>query len=212
MLNLKKMEIQMKSLRRWFVIIALLLIVGVAAWRTVPVVRQPAHASSSSPIQHVVYIMLENHTFDNYFGRFPGANGVTLPIDPNPVPSDYNHGSASAIAAIDGGKMDGFAPHSYYQYTQSDIPNYWAYAQQFGLGDNFFTSFSTSSTPNHMATLAAQNATMFETPVQKGCSSPQNALMHSRGYTGSDFWSFPCYSVKSLPDLLGPAGLSWRYY
>jgi phospholipase C len=26
-----------------------------------------------SPIQHVVIIVKENHAFDNYFGRFPGA-------------------------------------------------------------------------------------------------------------------------------------------
>ena len=31
-----------------------------------------------SPIQHVVIIVKENHAFDNYFGRFPGADG-----DPN---------------------------------------------------------------------------------------------------------------------------------
>lgn len=28
------------------------------------------------PIHHVVEIMLENHTFDNLFGYFPGANGI----------------------------------------------------------------------------------------------------------------------------------------
>jgi phospholipase C len=37
----------------------------------------------STPIKHVIEIMLENHTFDNLFGRFPGADGIpanaTLP-------------------------------------------------------------------------------------------------------------------------------------
>ena len=36
-------------------------------------------------------------------------------------------------AAIDGGKMDGFSAESYVEYSQSDIPNYWASAQHFGL-------------------------------------------------------------------------------
>lgn len=31
---------------------------------------------SPSPIQHVVIIVKENHSFDNYVGAFPGANGV----------------------------------------------------------------------------------------------------------------------------------------
>ena len=31
----------------------------------------------ASPIEHVVIIVKENHTFDNYFGTFPGAAGAT---------------------------------------------------------------------------------------------------------------------------------------
>ena len=32
----------------------------------------------AEPIEHVVIIVKENHTFDNYFGTYPGADGVTL--------------------------------------------------------------------------------------------------------------------------------------
>src|SRR5437899_11531795 len=28
-------------------------------------------------IKHVVFVLLENHSFDNIFGRFPGADGAT---------------------------------------------------------------------------------------------------------------------------------------
>ena len=31
-------------------------------------------------IEHVVIIVRENHTFDNDFGRFPGADGASLPM------------------------------------------------------------------------------------------------------------------------------------
>jgi phospholipase C len=34
------------------------------------------HGTSASPIEHVVEIMLENHSFDNLFGSFPGAEGI----------------------------------------------------------------------------------------------------------------------------------------
>ena len=37
-----------------------------------------AQSPPPSPIKHVIVVMMENHTFDNMFGRFPGANGVTL--------------------------------------------------------------------------------------------------------------------------------------
>ena len=36
-----------------------------------------AHAQSGSiPIEHFIFIVQENHSFDNYFGTYPGANGI----------------------------------------------------------------------------------------------------------------------------------------
>jgi len=45
-----------------------------------------------NPIEHVVIIVKENHTFDNYFGTFAGANGAKLPAakDP-PIGGDPGH-------------------------------------------------------------------------------------------------------------------------
>lgn len=84
----------------------------------------------TTPIQHVIFIMQENRSFDSYFGTFPGANGlpdgVCVPIDPaNPEGGcvapfhdvhEYNaagpHFSYSQQADLDDGitteKMDGF--------------------------------------------------------------------------------------------------------
>ena len=36
----------------------------------------PAQAQSPNPINHIVVIYLENHSFDNLYGLFPGANGI----------------------------------------------------------------------------------------------------------------------------------------
>ena len=90
----------------------------------------PAPLTTKIPITHVVIIMQENRSFDNYFGTYPGANGfptgTCVPLDPsNPqlgcvVPfhdrHDVNaggpHTSAAAIADLDNGitsnKFDGF--------------------------------------------------------------------------------------------------------
>jgi phospholipase C len=42
---------------------------------------------SQSKIQHLIFIVQENHSFDNYFGTYPGVNGLSLelaiPFDPN---------------------------------------------------------------------------------------------------------------------------------
>ena len=36
----------------------------------------PAAAAPRTPIKHFVVLMQENHSFDNYFGTFRGANGI----------------------------------------------------------------------------------------------------------------------------------------
>jgi phospholipase C len=91
----------------------------------------PANATPDSGIQkirHVVVIMQENRSFDQYFGTFPGAAGIPMRDGvptvclPDPEfggcqkpyhdPADVNgggpHGQGAATADVDGGKMDGF--------------------------------------------------------------------------------------------------------
>src|SRR5262244_4548347 len=70
-------------------------------------------------IKHVVFIVKENRTFDNYFGTFPGADGATsgtistgevIPLGhtPDRTPNDIDHSFNGAVRAIDGGAMDKF--------------------------------------------------------------------------------------------------------
>ena len=179
--------------------------------------------SVATPIQHVVVIMLENHTFDNYFGDFPGVSkltcgsspcGITEPRAPDPMPQDLLHSGAGAIASIDGGKMDNFDPLGMVQYKQADIPTYWAYAKQFGLGANFFTDAATASAPNHIAMMAAWTGTDFENPRMSvaGCRAPLNDVVNNRSTTGQESFGEPCYAVNSVPQELTNAGLTWKMY
>ena len=70
-------------------------------------------------IKHVVFLVKENRTYDNYFGTFPGADGATsgkistgqtIPLGhaPDVLPRDISHSFQSAVLAIDGGAMDKF--------------------------------------------------------------------------------------------------------
>ena len=46
-----------------------------------PAVRTPAdlnHNASSSKIKHVVIIVQENRTFDNFFATYPGVDGAKV--------------------------------------------------------------------------------------------------------------------------------------
>src|SRR5437763_8276003 len=141
----------MHIVKRLYIIAALILVLGIGAWRVLPLPSSTGaqasnarpNVTATTPIKHVVMIMMENHTFDNFFGQFPDANGVRLAAAPNPMRADFDH-SGPALAAI---LKEGYPGRGKVQYSQADIPNYWAYAQQFGLGDNFFTSIATSSSP-----------------------------------------------------------------
>ena len=152
----------------------------------------------NTPITHVIAIMMENHTFDNFFGTFPGANGVTLRRESNPPRGDIDHSSVALTTALDGGALDDFPSEGQAQYTQADIPNYWAYAQQFGLSDNFYTSMSTSSTPNHIAMIASQSGGDDGTDgnAKQACDSPQNVLIYSKDAAGNHLWSLPLLQYK----------------
>src|SRR5713226_1425795 len=96
-------------MNRWSMAAIIALVVGITIMRILPLFSVHADRTrrnaATTPIQHVVILMMENHTFDNYFGRFPGVNGIKspLPKGPNPVRTDFDHTAAAEAAAIDGG-------------------------------------------------------------------------------------------------------------
>jgi phospholipase C len=139
--------------------------------------------ATSTPIKRVVYIIKENRTFDHLFGRFPGANGVTVgmdrgvqrPLTPasrGAIAEDIRHCYECSIGAWNEGRMDGFNQSeaadrdAYTQFLPEDLPTYWHWAEQFVLLDNFFTSAHGPSFPNHLFAIAAQSGGAYENPVQ----------------------------------------------
>src|SRR6185312_12479843 len=184
----------------------------------------------------VVYFVRENHTFDNMFGTFPGANGATsgkistgrtVPLieEPDTLPQDIDHNYEDVELGVDGGKMDRFdlipgaeyngVNYSMSQYHQSDIPNYWALAQAYTLADNMFTSMNGPSFPNHLYTIAAQAGGALNNPENAGgrwgCDDPSYAtvqVLTAAGVTPQ----YPCFDFQTVADLLQNAGLTWRYY
>src|SRR5258708_8338533 len=143
---------------------------------------QPSPPGDISAIQHIVFKIKENRTLDHYLGTYPGANGATTAVissgqtirllhAPDPPPRDISHGWFDAIQAGDAGKMDRFDIISganlngdllgLSQLTQSDIPNYFNYAQHFVLADNMFSSIQGASFVNHLYTFGAQSSDIF---------------------------------------------------
>jgi phospholipase C len=141
----------------------------------------------ASPIEHVVIIVKENHGFDTYFGKFPGAAGdATLAAAPNPPTADPNHTHKAWLRRATGAVKE--------QYAEADIPGYWAYARQFTLCDNFFTDVAGPSTPNHLMLITG------DSPVIENPSG-------SYRVTAAD-----TYDLPSLPAQLEAAALTWGNY
>ena len=92
--------------------------------------RAPEQLEGFENIQHVVFVVQENRSFDHYFGTFPGAEGIPMTQDgkprvcvPDPVlgtlrrgrtttPRSCNRadrtGSRTRSTDVNGGQMDGF--------------------------------------------------------------------------------------------------------
>ncbi len=174
-----------------------------------------------SKIQHVIWIIQENHSFDNYFGTYPGADGfppgTCLPdkpgskrcIAPFHMPDgapacDLQHYWEVAHAGYDNGKMDGFvwAEGSAYTigyYDQRDIPNYWEYARHYTLADRFFSSLNGPSGPNHVYTVAAQSGGLLVNAFT--LEQVEDVLDDPDGF-----------SFASMVNLFQKTNVSWKYY
>ena len=141
-------------------------------------------------IEHVVIIVKENHTFDNYFGRFPGAKGDGhLASAPNPPLSDHSH---THEAWLD---FDAKAVRE--QYGEKELSAYWKFAGQFALCDNYFTDIAGPSTPNHLMLITA------DSPVVDNIH--ESSAQDAKGKKTT-------FKLDSLPAHLEKAGLSWKNY
>ncbi|MEP6594120.1 MAG: alkaline phosphatase family protein [Acidobacteriota bacterium] len=210
-----------------------------------PVVRQrripviPAPPGNLEPfrarIQHIVFIIKENRSFDTYFGRFPGADGTTtglisngqriaLPRGPDRMSRDIGHDWEDARRAMNNGQMDRFdlvrqgnVRGDLLSMTQSlepDIPNYWSYARHFTLADRMFSSLAGPSFPNHLYTVAGESGGAINNPnsLRWGCDSDPRTTVDVVEPNGEVVRRYPCFDFRTVADNLEAAGVPWRYY
>lgn len=140
-------------------------------------------------IRHLIFIMQENRSFDEYFGTYPGADGIPTQNGafsvcvPDPLSGtcvapyhdssngvDLAHSARDALTDIDGGKMDGFI----------------------------------------RAAEAYRSARCRATPLEPGCSDP-DAGTQAMGYKDRtdipNYWAYADHFV--LEDHLFEPNLGW---
>ena len=189
-----------------------------------PAIAQEAAGTTEhqpqTPIKHFVTLMQSNHTFDSYFGTYPGADGIPanacMPVDPTDPTSDdcvepfhlenngtdLNHTFATFQNQYRQGSMDGFirafrllgedGTAAMGHYDDRDLPFYWNLADDYVLFDHFFTSAAGGSTPNRM----------FWTTGTSGISGPGREELPKAG------WG----DLPTIFDRLEEQGISWKMY
>jgi phospholipase C len=152
---------------------------AVLAWIVALVVAAPAAADSrpTTPIEHFVVLMQENHSFDNYFGTYPGADGIPaetcMPVGRRARPCvrpfrlggrpapDLGHDRRIHRIQYARGRMDGFVRAASIDrqtversvmgyYDGRDLPFYWNVADEHVLFDRFFAATSRGSVASHL--------------------------------------------------------------
>jgi phospholipase C len=148
---------------------------------SLPHPRLPAGTDTIPQIEHVVVLMMENHSFDDHFGMLGRGDGLTLgprghalnfnpgpdddfilsyPLPNTAVPIDSNISQSwdqSHLCWADGTNQ-GFAqncgPASMGYFSNDQLPFYYSLAGQFPIGDRYFCSVMAQTYPNRRFLIA----------------------------------------------------------
>jgi len=179
----------------------------------------PPPGVARTPIRHFVTLMQEGHSFDNYFGTFPGAAGppagTCVPVVPGPAAGGrciepfrlagrpvkpLGHGPEAWQVAYAGGAMKGFVAaqsdtgvtvdQALGYYDGRDIPVLWNIAENGVLFDRWFASAAGGTVWNHSFWVAAAPG------------NPDHDAVPSQGFV----------EQPTIFDRLQAAGVSWKFY
>lgn len=159
-------------------------------------------------IRHIVVYTLENHSFDQILGEFPGADGLLdahssgLSVSPFPIGScslaqwaNPNHSWRAIHEECNDGRMNGFVDvdgidtMGYYPFSR--FPKFMDLAQSGRVLDQYFCSVLGPTLPNRLYLVAGHSAGLKNDPR---LFSP---------------WQV---DTPTLFDQLQEAGVNWRYY
>jgi phospholipase C len=159
--------------------------------------------------------------------------------DPNDKTGGGPHASVDARMDINGGKMNGFVAdaekgmHGCVQAVNPnctnsaltdvmgykdarEIPNYWAYAQNFVLQDRLFQPNASWSFPQHLYMVSEWSAkcSIFDDPMSctTNIDAPGSPLGKNPGKINGDHQAARNFAWTSLTYLLYTHKISWRYY
>ena len=159
---------------------------------------KPEGVDTLPQIEHIVVVMMENHSFDNYFGMLGRGDG--LPLDRSGKPkAALPDGSGSFIhsfrmpttcqlkalpsntweashRALGNGDNSGFVqacgPVAMGYFTPDDVPFYAGLARTYPLCDRWFGSCLAQTYPNRRFLMAGTAAGIIDTTAASVLASP----------------------------------------
>jgi hypothetical protein len=141
-------------------------------------------------IEHLVIVVQENHTTDNYFrGLAPYGGNVAAdwPLSPNPPAHDQPHDRHAYFRWLTGVTSGAHAQFD----TRAVLPYYLCLALTGAFLENHCAGFGTNSTPNHLLIVGGQSPTL---------KNPSRRQLQ------------PVWDLPSLPGEADDNGLSWAFY
>ncbi len=186
----------------------------------------PPRPPGLEKIDHFIFIIQENRSFDHYFGTYPGADGIPAnalvpgrfgtPVAPYHSSSIVDrggpHGWDNALADVDGGAMDGFLRQSWDSVAQNPL----------GLGspDDVISYHDYREIPNYWdyANLYVLQDRMFESvrsyslPSHLYIMAGQSGGFHGGSYNGQLDPVPTEFTFPEVTQLLQESGIDWKYY
>lgn len=189
------------------------------AWLASPAaIAAPTSSDTQTPIKHFVYMLQGDRSFDNYFGTYPGAEGIPPGVcqkrvvtgtdegcvEPFPLHGEnvqaLGAGSVELNNQYDEGRMDGFVAAYQNQgrdgssvmgyYDRRDLPAYWGLADRYVLFDHFFSSTRSGQRVNRSYWVSGSPP------------PPGNPAAVARDYARH----------PTIFDRLQAAGVDWKFY
>ncbi len=201
-----KRQSRRKLLRQFGVLAGMSVALDACGW------NDPSPTSTSTvldSVEHVIIACQENHTFDMYFGYYPGAGKFGVPanywqpdgsggtVKPHhfsrPTSADIDHSWPSIHREWNHGAMDGFfttaGPDALGYYDGFDLAYYYALGDSFTLCGNYFCSLLGPTIPNRLALMAG-----------------------TAGGNTTDGLDVGSLDYPTIVDLLSASHVSWKCY
>jgi phospholipase C len=172
---------------------------GAVAARAAAIRSVPGHPSEK--IKQVVVIMMENHTYDDFFGRMPGGNG-TDDLFTAQDPPKYTFAWWPAHGKFSAYRHRWMAVHE--SRDPAQLPYHWENARRYALLDDHHAADDGPSTANHIAQVAGWSHNMLDN-YYPGFLGKLVRIFSGQPET-------PPFDIDSMPVHLEAAGLTWANY